>query len=71
MRKSRRNLKRDNSIDSGGNAKINEVCGEPFTEPVLFEGQVIYPCFCIVPLITDAEVGESCREAITVSIDDF
>ena len=72
MRKSRRHLKRDtNSIDTRGNSKIDEVCGEPFTEPVSFEGQVIYPCCCIVPLITDAEVEDSCREAFTVSIYDF
>ena len=72
MRKSRRHLKCDTPIDSRGNSKINEfVYGEPLTEPVLFEGHVIYPCCCIVPLITDAEVGESCREAIAVSIYDI
>ena len=45
----------------------DDVRYEPITEPFLFEGQVIYPCYCILPYISDAEVEASCRRSINVS----
>ena len=64
MRKSRRrtsNLKCDNSINMIGNAKINESRREPIRQPFLFEGQVIYPCYCFLPLVTDEEAKKRCN----------
>ena len=46
----------------------DDVRYEPITEPFLFEGQVIYPCYCILPYMTDGEVESSCRRSITVSV---
>ena len=66
-RRKKRLLKYDNSINLRGNGRVKEVFHEPITEPLLFEGQVIYPCCCILPLITDAEVKGRCRRAIRVS----
>ena len=40
---------------------------EPITEPFLHEGRVIFPCYCILPFVTDEEVDVSCRRPITVS----
>ena len=39
----------------------NEVNCGPITEPISFKGEVIYPCYCILPYITDAEAEASCR----------
>ena len=49
----------------------DDVRYEPITEPFLFEGQVIYPCYCILPYINDSDVEASCRRSITVSIATF
>jgi hypothetical protein len=39
---------------------------EPITEPFLFEGQVVYPCYCILPYVSDADVEATCKRSISV-----
>ncbi len=53
---------------AAANAEEDEdVRYEPITEPFLFEGQVIYPCYCILPFVSDAAVETSCKRPISVS----
>ena len=59
--------RRGNSEPGTPDEDEDDVRYEPITEPFLFEGQVIYPCYCILPFINDAEVEASCRRSITVS----
>ena len=44
----------------------NEVNCGPITEPISFKGEVIDPCYCILPYITYAEAEASCRGSTNV-----
>ena len=47
----------------------DDVTYEPITEPFMFEDQIIYPCYVILPFVTDVEVESACnpRRSFTVS----
>jgi uncharacterized C2H2 Zn-finger protein len=40
---------------------------EPITEEFLFEGEMIKPCYCVLPFVTDEEVEAITRRSISVS----
>jgi cobalamin biosynthesis protein CobT len=40
---------------------------EPVTEEFLFEGEMIKPCYCVLPFVTDEEVEAITQRSISVS----
>ena len=56
-----------NEDPSSPSSEDDDVRYEPITELFLFEGAVIYPCYCILPFISDSEVEASCKRSINVS----
>ena len=38
-----------------------DITYEAITEPFLFENQIIYPCYCVLPFVTDFEVDAACN----------
>merc|ERR1719336_1141973 len=55
-----------NESPTSPSSEDDDVRYEPITEPFLFEGAVIYPCYCILPFISDSEVEASCKRPINV-----
>jgi len=41
---------------------------EPVTEEFLFEGEMIKPCYCVLPFVTDEEVESITRRNISVGV---
>ena len=44
----------------------DDVRYEPVTEEFLFEGDMIKPCYCVLPFVTDEEVEAVTRRSISV-----
>lgn len=41
---------------------------EPITEPFLFEGEIIHPCYVVLPFVTDKDIEVCIRKSANVSI---
>ena len=49
----------------------DDVRYEAVTEAFLFEGQIIYPCYVILPFVNDADVEAACNPRSRVSTNDY
>ena len=64
---------RFNNVNNNASSKsrrnsgaVDEVRYEPIMEPFGFEGQIIHPCYIILPFVNDAEIEAKCNRSIRV-----
>ena len=46
----------------------DDVTYEPITEPFMFEDQIIYPCYVVLPFVTDLVVEAACNPRASISV---